>query len=322
MIGKYKGLLGKRPSFAILDHWTQKAELDINRGRHQDAVATLLEVSKALTSSGYTEEMVRVGKKLMNEVEWTEACVSYRDFDEFIHQIINSMTQLGQFSEADRCLSRYEGAIPGQSAQYINLCDLRCYHSWYQLRYEESISWGERGEQLRVRSKVDTKYSAEHNLALARRDSGSPEAALQYFLRGQSLDDIFNAEKPEAARGGQYYGNIGRCLHLAGRVTEALVAYRKSATLLEDDQGEHAETLNRGYIRQWIGEALLTLKEHHLAKMFLAGAICQWWTFSPPRAKSAVSILERIDPELLASLDSGTETHIAAERAIRQWIGI
>jgi len=321
MIGRYKPLLGKKPSMAIMDHWAQKAELDINRGNHKDAIATLIEVTHALITSGFAEEMVRISKRLFDDLDWAEACSSYKGFDWFMRRALESMTQLGQFSEAEIYLGRYQNAIPGKSAQFINLCDLRCYLYWFQERFDAAIHWGEQGEALAIPSNVDTAYSVDHNLALARRDSGKVEVAFQYFLSGVSLEEVLREGTLDKERTGSFYGNIGRCLYFMGRHNEALIAYKKSAVLLEnEDLGSESSILNRGYVRLWIGQALRLAEEKPLAAAFFKAAVQEWEVLSPPKARIAQEALDSLESSLSLA-ERGTVIGLTnPESIVRNWI--
>ncbi len=318
MIGKYKGLLTKQPSLAILDHWTQKAELELNRGHYPEAIQTLGEVSTALIARGFSEEFVRVGKKLLTDIDWINACVTYREFDSVFERIIESMVQLGQYTEAIRFLEQYADSMPGISAQYINLCNLRCYLNWYRGNFEEAIAWGERGEELKARSDVDTAFSAAHNLALARRDSGEIAPALRYFLGGQTLAVVLDPEKFDRGRGGAFYGNIGRCLQFDGKYEDALVAYRRSAQLLEDDVSEKG-SLNRGYIRLWIAE-VLRKSSPQMAQVFFRAAYHQWRPVSPPRAMQAETALLEMSGRESTPMSGDASTIVEIERIVRGWL--
>jgi tetratricopeptide (TPR) repeat protein len=130
---------------------------------------------------------------------------------------------------------------------------------------------------------------------------------------------VLNGVKLEKDRGGQYYGNIGRCLQFQGRVDDALIVFRKSAILLETQDGEMGK-LNRGYIRFWLGEVLAVRGSRELAKVFLTAAYYQWQRFAPPRAKKVLAALAKIDPEL--SLPRGADSHeqSEAERKVRAWL--
>jgi len=315
MIGQYKELLGQKPSLSILEHWTQKAELELNRGHYQAAVATVHEVAYPLLARGFPEELVRVGKRIFREIDWSEACASYKEFDDVVDIIITTQIQLGDFDEANRLMEIYENAIPGKSAAYINLCDLRCHSYWFRGEFEKAIYWGEHGERLREQSNVDTRFSTKHNLALARRDSGKIDEALNYFVEGLPLEKILKAGKIDKEKGGAYYGNIGRCLQLKGKLDDALVVLRKSTKILESTDNSDS-ILNQGYARLWIGEILVEKGEFALAVVFLRAACELWKIASPPKARAVEEKLKNLlvnHPELVSineSDDWGPEAQV------------
>ena len=172
MIGRFKNLLSQEPSYEILEHWTRKAELQITFGHFEEATSTIAEIALTLVNRGYSEEMVRLTMRLLGDLDWAEACSSYKDFDAVFEPCLIQMIQIGHAASKD-LLTRYETAIPGKSSQFILLCDLRCYADWHTGKYDLAIQWGEKGDRLKERSSVDTGFSTKHNLALSRRDAGA-----------------------------------------------------------------------------------------------------------------------------------------------------
>jgi tetratricopeptide (TPR) repeat protein len=314
LITRFRPQLEAEPGLGILQHWTQKAELDVNRGYFEEAIKTIAEVAPPLLTRGFPEELVRIGTHLFDQVDWGGACLLYKEFHSVVELVLETMIQFGLAEQADRYLALYEAAIPGKSAEYINLCDLRCYGLWFNGSFEEAIAWGEQGEALKARSGVDTKFTTAHNLALARRDHGLVDEALDFFLRGQTLEDLLNKPAIEA-RGGSYYGNIGRCLQLKGRLDDAIIIMRKSAILLETDDTTDA-SINRGYIRRWIAEVLRAKGDTSMAALFYRAAIEQWLVVAPRRARE-------VEPQLIA-IGSGAGSANSApwvvERKVRDWL--
>jgi len=159
---------------------------------------------------------------------------------------------------------------------------MRCYSKWVRGDFSSATKWGEIGQNLKNSSGVDTKYDVSHNLALAQRDAGQPEAALLLFLNDRKLSEVVDPDELDEDRGGSHYGNIGRCLHLMGQIDAALVCYQKSALLIEKATQEHV--LNQGFIRAWVGELLVAREQFNLAYIFFRAAYLRWEHVSPPRA--------------------------------------
>jgi tetratricopeptide (TPR) repeat protein len=185
-------------------------------------------------------------------------------------------------------------------ARYIHYCKLRCYSKWTRGDFTLAVKWGEKGQDLKVSSGVDTRYDVSHDLALAERDSGRPEAALPRFLEGRPLAEVTDPDELDGKKDGSYYGNIGRCLHLMGQIDAALACYQKSALLLE--RARHQHMVNRGYIRQWIAELLVSRNEIRLACVFFRAAYLKWEQTSPPRAlvvkQMAMAVNDQLDDPL------------------------
>ena len=292
MIGRFKGLLQKEPSYEILENWTRKADLQIAIGRFEAATSTIAEIGESLIARGYIEEIVRVTMKLFAEIDWAEACSSDKNFDTVFERCLKVMIQTGHTATND-LLVRYAEAVPGKSAQFILLCDLRCYADWYAGRFESAIRWGEEGYELKADTAVDTVFSARHNLALSRRDGGRVSEALESFLDGESLELVVKPGERIADRTAHFYGNIGRCLFLSGKLDDALTCYVKSAQILEEDRSPR-DRQNKGYIRKWIGELLLQQGRVDVAAASYRGAVCMWEECSPPRAAEAEEELEKL----------------------------
>jgi tetratricopeptide (TPR) repeat protein len=217
---------------------------------------------------------------LLSQVDWNKH-ESYRHFDGVVHNHVRILSNFGREAECRRLLDEFSKTASRRDARYINYCDLECYVHWSSGDYEKAIEWGERGKDLKGKSGADISYSTEHHLALARRDSGIIDPALKYFLHENKLEAIVDPDEFDEGRGGPFYGNIGRCLHLMGQIDPALICYRKSAIALQTLGDEHVE--NQGFIRKWIGELLIVKGDFCAAKNFLKAAQAKWESVSPRR---------------------------------------
>ena len=318
MIGRFKNILSQEPPYEILENWIRKAELQITFQSFEEATSTIAEISHPLVNRGYSEEMIRLTRFLLREIDWAEACSSYKDFDVVFERCLTQMIQRGHEDSQD-LLTRYENAIPGKSSQFILLCNLHCYADWYIGEYDSAIRWGENGDRLKNSTSVDTSFSTRHNLALSRRDAGRVPEAIESFLEGESLESVVKPGEWIQNKEAHFYGNIGRSLFLTGRLGEALICYVKSAQLLEDSRS-HSDRLNKGYIRDWIAELLVQQDKFELAAASYRAAVCIWNDCSPTRAAEAKDKLEALvteHPELRTYLD---EEDWKTEEMYRRWL--
>ena len=290
-----------RPSLQFLQNWTQSAELDVYARRFEDAFSALGEVCGTFIGSAYPREFTRTARLLLDRIDWVAEYPRFAAFDLVFRTQVMLLDDLGQHAEADGLLERYELTVPDKDARYINYCDIRCYSKWVRGEFSMAVKWGNIGKNL-MSSGVDTKYDVSHNLALAERDAGRPEAALSVFLSGRHLSEITNPKELDERRGGHYYGNIGRCLHLMGQVDSALVCYQKSALLLEKARLEH--TINQGFIRAWVAELLVARQQITLAYVFYRAAYLKWRQASPPRAAQVKQVAQQFKDRISESADT------------------
>ena len=174
------------------------------------------------------------------------------------------------------------------------------------------MEWGKSGKNLKA-SGVDTEFDVSQHLALAERDAGHPEIALTTFLLGHPLSDAVDSEEPDEELGGEYYGNVGRCLQFMGQIDAASICYQKSALLLEKSK----HVVNQGFVRQWIAEVLAGRQQFNLAKVFFRAAYLKWRHSSPPRAQIALDLARELE---IRAPNSSTAEDSELEMICRDWI--
>ncbi|CAG35598.1 metallophosphoesterase [Desulfotalea psychrophila] len=242
-------------SFDKLRMWSEKAELEIESGLMADAVESLGYVANRLLAMGYSEELFRVGKRIIDDFIINPSHYNeIKEFDELFQVIIEALIEFGHEADARRFLKNYEDFVEEGTALFIGFCSLMTWVEWHLYNYDEAIYWGERGRYLKKQSSIDTSCDCSHNLALALRDSGRYAEAMEYFLMGNSLESLFYADA-ESERDGSFWGNIGRCLMLQGDYINAIQCLKKSAESLGNDQGANG-IKNQGYAAKWIAQCL------------------------------------------------------------------
>jgi tetratricopeptide (TPR) repeat protein len=305
--------LTRRPTAKAIARWIEGAELSINSGRFEQALQRLSEVQAAVRKSQPPGEFVRVAQLLLERCAAGELS-RLQHFDDVCTTLVKLLTNLGRVDEASNALAIYRETLESKDARYINYCDMQSYLHWTHGNYPAAIRWAKEGVDLKA-SGVDTAFSSDHTLALAQRDSGAYETALEFFLGDGALDEVIAPGAHDPDRGGAFYGNIGRCLHLMGQIDTALVCYRKSASAVEEEnEVDHLE--NQAYIRQWIGELLIARGETGAGKLFLKAAHSKWEIVSPPRADAVAKIFAE-------SFDSGELDDLsqaACEQFALSWI--
>jgi tetratricopeptide (TPR) repeat protein len=314
-IRTHKVALRERPSLLVLQHWTQSAELDIAAGKFEQAFTILAEVAETFLGSAYPREFSRVCRNLLDAVDWVSNHGKFKEFELLFHMHARILADLGEHVEVEGILDKYALTVEGKDVRYIAYCNIRCYSTWAKGEFAQAVTWGEEGLHLQTSTGVDTETDISYHLALALRDVGRPESALPIFLQGRTLSEVTDPEELDEARGGHYYGNIGRCLHFMGQIDEALVCYQKSALVLERAPSEHV--VNQGFIRAWIAELLVARKQFLLAYNFYRAAYLKWKETAPTRATA----LEKVAQEVRNRISSSRKPDDASvERICLDWI--
>jgi hypothetical protein len=315
----FKPELSKLPSRSILEHWTLRSELAMNRRNYREALEFLHDAATPLMATGYVEDFVRVASRFMSEVDWTEAVVgNYDKFDWLVHELAEELSHLGRHREVDDLANKYEAVIIGKSARFINLCDLRTYSYWARGEFENAIEWGTKGVNLKRTAGVDTHFDCGHSLALAQRDSGDVTPALNYFLKDQTVGELLRQAQQNETRASDVFGNVGRCLWLLGDSQNALKCIRRSAVMLETESDSNS-LVNQGWAALWLGEMLEASENHDLAYAFFERAEKKWTSSSPIKAQIARTKIEALLSQRCdISLMGVTENE--RERRCKHWL--
>ena len=279
----------------MMERYSQKVELEIAAGQYDNAFETLIKVEQSLLGSGNAEEYVRVARMLLEALDWETASTIYMSFDHVVGSVAAAFEQLGETEAVDDLILRHEATVPQKTVRYIKHCDIRAYIAWLRDDYEEAIEWANRGVALKSATNVDTNFDCEHTLALAQRDSGQPDIAINFFLDTDTLEELISSGAT-LARGGAVYGNVGRCLQLMGKPDQALILYRFALKVLERDTTALSKS-NRAYGRQWVGDVFVEKGDVEKAEAFFLDAIKLLGSWAPARARRIIAELNKLHPE-------------------------
>ncbi len=317
-----KPRLSHEQPLSFFENWTAKIELEINKEDYKTALISLAEVHESILAAGFVEEYLRVAYMLFLNIDWKNAIVEeYSYFHDQFYDYVKTLIEFGKYNEAEINMKKYYKYISGKGVNYIALCDLRCYLHWYRGQFKEAILFGEEGLELGHKLSPVPTDNCGHTLALARRDTlekGNVRKAMEYFLRNEKLKDVL-AEDINENFDGQFYGNIGRCLHFLGSLGEALICYKKSLATIYREK-HTAIILNQGYACLWIAEILEEKKDFRPAVYFFRNAVSKWSIASPIRSQNVVDKLDKLisshaDLKVLLEVEEQK-----VERFCREWV--
>ena len=307
-------------SISFLEYSICKAELEVEKEDFETAIKTLSSIGPNLVLLGIPGDLFRVGEMILTHCEDRyERLLDLKEFHNLNTLLGKTYVEYGRKDDAQRHVERYTRMVPRNTANYIRVCDCRSYIEWFVGNYADAVYWGEEGLRIKNDSGLDTSFDTEHNLALARRDSGNIEPALLYFLNGSTLEAFLSNTVRTKKRDATDFGNVGRCLQLKGLNDLALTAFVISVQLLEAKEEDGISRLNKGYAYSWIAEVLEKKDDLLNACLFYRYAETIWSQRSPLKAnepkKRFLDIKNKLQkPDLVALSDAGVE------RNIRQWL--
>lgn len=272
------------------DSFVTKSELEANLGMLDQAIETIQEARDSLIRHGLRENYIRIADKIISQFDWSVIPVTEEPYYRLLLDTVNALSEQGRFLEADSLLKRIEKIFPGKNLAYAKYCTLRCHCFWLQKDFEQAIYWGEEAMNYLGTADLSSRNDTMHTLALAKRDAGRINEALDVFLAGQTLASVLAGHVPNGQNAGSFYGNIGRCLFLQEQNDDkALFCYAMSARSLE--QGTSLpEVQNRGYASMWIAQVLDRKQDTLNAFLFYRLAYYQFVRFLPMLADEAADL--------------------------------
>ena len=299
-----------------LTYFVKKAEISIKKEDVEGSIKCLMQVADLLIRRGMPGDLFRVGEDIIELAEKNiEKIIDFDEFHSLNSMLGHSYVEYGRNKEAIAHIERYSRLIPRGTAQYVAVCSVACYIYWMLEEFQKAIEWGSEGVRLKVDEHIDTQYDCRHELALAQRDSGNVQVALEYFqneleittqvMGEDKFDNEYNVTKSSRL------GNIGRCLQFQNNTDEALRYFIASALLLER-QTNTTSIMNQGYAALWIGEVLEQKKEYKLAYLAYRKSEIIWSKRAPLRVNvpqnKAIRLKGSVDDKTVLGLtDAGIE---------------
>jgi hypothetical protein len=145
MIVKLRGYAVVGPP-SVLENWSSKIEVCVRNGRMVEAVETFHDIFLTLEVRGYTEELLRLAEAVVPAYEVTDSEDVIRKLDVIANAFVCALAHLGRHQEGDFWIERLAKTVPGKSARYIWLCNIRSYALWVRQDYMGAIHWATEGD--------------------------------------------------------------------------------------------------------------------------------------------------------------------------------
>lgn len=303
------------------EYATLSIELELEANNILEAAKTAEIVRDAYLARGLGEEYLRISDEIIDAIDWDQDSLSdEHDFHMFIWELLRTMGDYGKKEKGNRLIDMYERLVPRGTTTFIGWCSAMCEYYWSLRQYEKAIQWGNRGHKLKLDSDLDTSFDTLYYLNLAMRDSGRVQEALTYFTQGKNVKEILEADHKSEDFNPQFFGNIGRCIHLLNDHRTALQLYIRSADLLES-KNDATSIGNKGWAALWISLVCIELGEWNHAILFLSRCRNIWRDRAPFKLGLVHEAFEKIpDGYELQPLNKVDDTESDFTNTIKNWL--
>ncbi len=297
-----KPKLNSEQPLSFFENWTAKIELAINKDDYKTALVALEEVSVSICDAGYIEEYIRVANLLFINIDWKTALnEEYSYFNSQFTKFLYTLTEFGKFDDASAYLTKYQKHITNKGTNYIRFCKSKGHFLWFQNRFYEAIELAEEAVLLEEQSTTKSGLDLKHTLALSLRDTKQKEniaRALTIFLNEKPIESLLQ-DNEDNFIAGETYGNVGRCLQYNGKISDAIICFKKSIRKLEDP-------MNKGYAYFWYAECMVVNNQIDTALWFYRQSFNIWRKFSPIKASNVdkkINAIIEVNPALSTILE-------------------
>ncbi|WP_182343010.1 SIR2 family protein [Comamonas koreensis] len=307
-------LLGKEqiPN-SVLELWIHKIEVLCNQNDWNMAVSDLLRIGDELERAGLIEDFVRLGQKILASVEWLTAVDEIKDLRKLISNVCHQLSHMGEHAQVRTLMDNYVASVGKRGADMVNMNEILAFDAWINEDYKKAIYFAEESVELLKNIDFSPPSSPGYTLALAQRDNGDVEAALQYLLEGLTVTEALSVE---SGKGAEFYGNVGRCFYLNNDMPMALKFYQLSGREMSKKMSSFH---NVGWLRFWVAEAMHKLGRTKESFSFACAAKHIWSGGSLVLELRSDSFIDELrNSGILSEVDLIPEWQ--AERIFNAWL--
>lgn len=297
----------------------KKIEVLIGSDKIQEAVNELRTTGDSFQISGYCEEYLRLTDQILSQNIWSTSKISkIHGFSDFIFVAFTRMADFGNFSMFDIHMSKFRATYTEPDRNMILAKSALCHRYWACGEYEQAILQGRSAADLiDLLGEFDTRQG-KNRLYLALRDSGiqdNLQEALTYFSEGRTVESL--SLEDCTPNNSSQYGNVGRCLALLNKPSDALYLIAMSYRALNSEKNNFYNKHNLGFASKWIAETLDSIEKTQAALYFYLNARNIWKNDMPIEANLLESAIAKkatsASHESIISLESWQITKFCDE---------
>lgn len=267
-----------------IEDYIQCAEIAIEHKEFKMALEYINQLSEPLLKYGQDVKYIELCDSLMADIDKDKYEIGINvNFTDIFTSYIHTLLEQGEFSKVDRLLENYNKSIKSFK-QFMYFIEMQSYNLWFQNIFYDCIILCNDGIDRIIKKGEAVPSNIFFNLALANRDYGNVETALNYFLQKYDLEFIENwdPKDEEAIEISAEVGNLSRCYYLMKQYELSLKYCKKAVEYLELKKDRHSK-VNYGYGLLWLGDILIDINEIDAAVSNIDKAIEVWSKYCPSR---------------------------------------
>jgi tetratricopeptide (TPR) repeat protein len=271
-------------SSTYVQNYIESVEISLEVGELAKALEYLKELSDNLWKIGEQTKFIDLCLRLFPLLDGTGFKIGLNSsLDAVFGSFINILLMQGEFEIADKHLTKFQNSVESIK-QLMVYVELRGYFLWFRNDFQKAVAILKDGTESVKKKKEVVPPNIRYNLALALRDSGELDQAIEMFLNGRQLVSLEQWDVSSADGPASDLGNLGRCYFLKGEYEIALRLVTKSLAILE--RGESmTEKVNQGYAHLWIADILIGQTKYQEALTHVTEAVTIWRSYAPARLK-------------------------------------
>lgn len=267
---------------AEIDRYVECAEIALENSDFEKAMDYIDKVSDGLLKYGEDAKFVELAIRLLQITQYDSYQIGIQPkLSSIYDDLISVFLEQGEYDKVESYLSDLDRSSQ-TIQQYIFYSKLMGYALWFKNEFFKAIELFEVSKRRITEKGERVPSSMEHIYALALRDGGRVEEALEYFLSQTDLATINSWDPDSSINLAAGAGNISRCYYLKGQLEESLMLCKKSVQYLKKGH-TRPDKVNYGYGLLWIADIYVKQGNFVEARGYLEEAVEIWKKFCPSR---------------------------------------
>jgi tetratricopeptide (TPR) repeat protein len=280
-----------------IDRYVECAEIALENFEFEKALEYIDNLSDGLLKYGEDAKFGELASQLLRIADFEKYQIGiHPKLSSVYKDYILVLLEQGEFAKVDSYLADLNRSLQ-TIQQYIFHSELVGYSLWFRDDFRGAIEWIESATRHIEAKNEKVPGDMLHDYALALRDAGEVDKALQYFVSKCDLSAINSWDTDSNENLATDAGNISRCYYLKGELEESLRLCKKAVDYLKKGKTRR-DRVNHGYGLLWIADIYVKQGSLVEAKGYLEEAAEVWKKYCPSRMDKIRSHIHKYPEEI------------------------